>query len=58
MQAFHGFAVRTSLDSVFRVGLFANRWPMAGELLGVTLMTGIRYLARLQVCSRRLRRRR
>lgn len=48
MQAFNGFAVQTDLDSVFRAGLFRNRWLVAGELLGLALMAAISYLGPLQ----------
>jgi magnesium-transporting ATPase (P-type) len=47
-QVFNGFAVRTESVSVFRVGLLSNRWLIAGESIGVGIMSCISYVPALQ----------
>ncbi len=47
-QAFNGFAVRTDLESVFKVGLLSNRRLVAAEALGIGIMAAISYLPWLQ----------
>jgi magnesium-transporting ATPase (P-type) len=47
-QFFNGFAVRTDVQSVFRVGLLSNRWLVAAEFLGIGIMASISYLPPLQ----------
>ena len=47
-QVFNGFAVRTERVSVFRVGLLSNRFLIAGEALGVGIMSCISYIPVLQ----------
>jgi P-type Ca2+ transporter type 2C len=47
-QFFNGFAVRTDVQSVFRVGLLSNRWLVAAEFLGLGIMASISYLPPLQ----------
>jgi magnesium-transporting ATPase (P-type) len=47
-QVFNGFAVRTESVSVFRVGLLSNRWLIAGEAIGVGIMSCISYVPALQ----------
>ncbi|MFF4650736.1 cation-translocating P-type ATPase [Streptomyces sp. NPDC001380] len=47
-QFFNALAVRTDRQSVFRVGLLANRKVVAAGLLGVSLMAAISYWPPLQ----------
>jgi magnesium-transporting ATPase (P-type) len=47
-QVANGFACRTELESVFKVGLFSNRFLVIGELIGVGLIAAIAYVPFLQ----------
>jgi calcium-translocating P-type ATPase len=47
-QAFNGFAVRTELESVFKVGVLSNPRLVAAEALGLLIMGAISYLPPLQ----------
>ncbi len=47
-QFFNGFAVRTERASVFRVGLLSNRALLAGEVLGIGIVSAISYAPPLQ----------
>jgi magnesium-transporting ATPase (P-type) len=47
-QFFNGFAVRTDLESVFRIGLLSNWRLVVGEVLGLAIMASVSYLAPLQ----------
>jgi len=47
-QFFNGFAVRTDVQSVFRVGLLSNWRLVVAEFLGLGIMAAISYLPPLQ----------
>jgi magnesium-transporting ATPase (P-type) len=47
-QVANGFACRTEQESVFKVGLFSNRFLVIGELIGVGLIAAIAYVPFLQ----------
>ncbi|MCX6003789.1 MAG: cation-translocating P-type ATPase C-terminal domain-containing protein, partial [Chloroflexi bacterium] len=47
-QIFNSFAVRTSLDSVFKKGLFSNRWLLMAQVVSVFLIVFISYAHPLQ----------
>lgn len=56
-QFFNGFAVRTDLESVFRVGLLSNWRLVAAEVVGLAIMAAISYLSGpLSHCAARRRR--
>ncbi|MEW6191750.1 MAG: cation-transporting P-type ATPase [Bacillota bacterium] len=43
-QVFNAFAVRTESSSVFRVGIFSNRFLLVGEAVGLAIMAAISYV--------------
>lgn len=47
-QFFNGLAVRTSRESLFKVGLFSNWRLIAAEIFGVSMMAAISYAPPLQ----------
>jgi Ca2+-transporting ATPase len=47
-QVFNGFAVRTERVSVFKIGLFSNRFLILAELLGVGILSCISYVPAMQ----------
>ncbi len=47
-QFFNGLAVRTSHESLFKVGLFSNGRLIAAEIFGVSMMAAISYAPPLQ----------
>jgi potassium/sodium efflux P-type ATPase len=47
-QVFNGFAVRTVNVSVFRIGLFSNRFLIMGEAIGIGIMSAISYVPFMQ----------
>ena len=47
-QFFNGFAVRTDVQSLFRVGVLSNRPLVFAEFFGIGMMCAISYLRPLQ----------
>jgi P-type Ca2+ transporter type 2C len=47
-QFANGFGCRTEMESLFRVGVFSNRWVLYGELAGLAIMAAIAYVPFLQ----------
>ena len=47
-QVANGFGCRTDRESLFRVGLFTNRFLVVGQLIGVGIMCAISYVPFLQ----------
>ena len=47
-QFFNGFAVRTDVESVFRIGLLSNWRLVVAEMMGLAIMASISYLPPLQ----------
>jgi P-type Ca2+ transporter type 2C len=47
-QFFNGFAVRTDVQSLFRVGVLSNRPLVLAELFGIGMMCAISYVPALQ----------
>jgi Ca2+-transporting ATPase len=47
-QFFNGLAVRTSRESLFKVGLFSNKRLVAAEIFAVSMMAAISYAPPLQ----------
>jgi Ca2+-transporting ATPase len=43
-QVANGFACRTERESLFKVGLFTNRFLVLGELIGIGIMVCISYV--------------
>jgi len=47
-QVANGFACRTEHESLFKVGLFRNRWLIYSEIVGVALIAAISYVPFMQ----------
>jgi len=47
-QFANGFGCRTELESVFKVGLFGNKWLVYSEFVGLGIMAAIAYVPFLQ----------
>ncbi len=47
-QFFNSFTVRTERESVFRAGLFSNRWLLGAGLVSVGFMVAVSYVPLLQ----------
>ena len=47
-QVANGFGCRTERESLFKVGLFTNRFLVIGELIGIGIMSAISYVPFLQ----------
>ena len=47
-QVANGFGCRTERESLFKVGLFSNRFLLLGELVGIAIMCAISYVPFLQ----------
>jgi magnesium-transporting ATPase (P-type) len=47
-QVANGFGCRTTRESLFRVGLFTNRFLLVGEAVGIGIMAAISYVPFLQ----------
>jgi Ca2+-transporting ATPase len=47
-QVANGFGCRTERESLFKVGLFTNRFLLIGEAVGIAIMCAIAYVPFLQ----------
>jgi len=47
-QFANGFGCRTEIESVFKIGLFGNKWLVYSEFVGIGIMAAIAYVPFLQ----------
>jgi magnesium-transporting ATPase (P-type) len=47
-QVANGFGCRTERESLFKVGIFSNKWIVLSEIFAVLLMAAISYVPFLQ----------